>query len=309
MKIEKPNFWNKKYSFFSIILFPISIFFQITTFVKRIFVQQKKFNIPIICVGNIYVGGTGKTPLSIKIAEMINNIGRKPVIIKKYYSQLADEIDLIKDKGVNLIQDKNRVDAIKESENKKYDVAILDDGFQDASIKKNLNILCFNEKQLIGNGLIIPAGPLRQSLNYIKDSQIILINGNHNKSFEKKINKISIKIKIFYSSYLPLNIIKFKNRKLLAFAGIGNPENFFNLLRENDLEVKKTISFPDHYKYNKNEMNKLLKTAKESQLELVTTEKDHFRLKKMGYTDISHIDVKLKIEKEEELIEELKKYL
>tara|TARA_A100001011_G_C14107971_1_gene755685 strand:- start:97 stop:864 length:768 start_codon:yes stop_codon:yes gene_type:complete len=255
------------------------------------------------------VGGTGKTPLSIKIAEMINNIGRKPVIIKKYYSQLADEIDLIKDKGVNLIQDKNRVDAIKESENKKYDVAILDDGFQDASIKKNLNILCFNEKQLIGNGLIIPAGPLRQSLNYIKDSQIILINGNHNKSFEKKINKISSKIKIFYSSYLPLNIIKFKNRKLLAFAGIGNPENFFNLLRENDLEVKKTISFPDHYKYNKNEMNKLLKTAKESQLELVTTEKDHFRLKKMGYTDISHIDVKLKIEKEEELIEELKKYL
>ena len=302
-------FGIKSIVFFSIILFPISIFFQITTFVKRIFVQQKKFNIPIICVGNIYVGGTGKTPLSIKIAEMINNIGRKPVIIKKYYSQLADEIDLIKDKGVNLIQDKNRVDAIKESENKKYDVAILDDGFQDASIKKNLNILCFNEKQLIGNGLIIPAGPLRQSLNYIKDSQIILINGNHNKSFEKKINKISSKIKIFYSSYLPLNIIKFKNRKLLAFAGIGNPENFFNLLRENDLEVKKTISFPDHYKYNKNEMNKLLKTAKESQLELVTTEKDHFRLKKMGYTDISHIDVKLKIEKEEELIEELKKYL
>ena len=81
MKIEKPNFWNKKYSFFSIILFPISIFFQITTFVKRIFVQQKKFNIPIICVGNIYVGGTGKTPLSIKIAEMINLNSENDVVV------------------------------------------------------------------------------------------------------------------------------------------------------------------------------------------------------------------------------------
>lgn len=308
MKIEKPNFWNKKYSFFSIILFPISIFFQITTFVKRIFVQQKKFNIPIICVGNIYVGGTGKTPLSIKIAEMINNIGRKPVIIKKYYSQLADEIDLIKDKGVNLIQDKNRVDAIKESENKKYDVAILDDGFQDASIKKNLNILCFNDKQLIGNGMLLPSGPLRENFNSIKNAQIILINGTKNIEFEKKIYSCSNKIKVFYSKYSPININKLKKKKLFAFAGIGNPENFFQLLKKNNLNIKKMLHFPDHYIFKREEIKKMIDECKKNNLELITTEKDYYRIKNFGFK-INCLKVKLEILKKEKFLSQILDYL
>ena len=116
-------------------------------------------------------------------------------------------------------------------------MAILDDGFQDYSIKKNLNILCFNSNQLIGNGMTLPAGPLRESINAVKKTQIVLINGSKNKLFEDKILSISNKVKIFYSKYLPENIEEFKNKNLLAFAGIGNPSNFFKLLSDNNLSI------------------------------------------------------------------------
>ena len=144
---------------------------------------------------------------------------------------------------------KQRSKAINSAEKKQYDVAILDDGFQDYSIKKNLNILCFNSNQLIGNGMTLPAGPLRESINAIKKTQIVLINGSKNKLFEDKILSISNKVKIFYSKYLIENIEEFKNKNLFAFAGIGN--EFFKLLADNNLNIHTKLAFPDHYKFSK----------------------------------------------------------
>ena len=105
---------------------------------------------------------------------------------------------------------------------------ILDDGFQDYTIKKDIKIICFNQNQLIGNGLVLPAGPLRESLISLKDAQIVLINGNKDNYFEKKILNIIEKLKIFYFSYKATNAEEFSSKKLFALAGIGSPENFLN---------------------------------------------------------------------------------
>ena len=137
-------------------------------------------------MGNIYIGGTGKTPSAIFLAHELKKIGKNPVIVKKYYKNQKDEQSLIKKYFNNLILNKKRSDAIYEAERKGFDSVILDDGFQDFNIKKDLNIICFNQNQLIGNGFILPSGPLRQSLNSLNDAEIILINGNKDVEFEKK---------------------------------------------------------------------------------------------------------------------------
>jgi len=310
MKIFKPKFWEKNHlNLFAILLLPISIIIQILSLIKKKIIGSKNFDIPIICIGNIYLGGTGKTPLSIKIFEIISKLKKKPAIIRKFYKNYYDEINLIKKKISNLFVNSSRIKAIDQAIENKFDTIILDDGFQDYSVKKNLNILCFNEKQLIGNGHTIPSGPLRQNFNSIKDCQIIVINGKRNKDFENKIKNISNRINIFYSKYVAVNINSFKNKKLLAFAGIGNPVNFFNLLDESGLNVKKRISFPDHYLYSKKELEKLIDVAKKNSLEIITTEKDYFRLKNFNFKEIDYLSVKLEIFNENLLIQELKKYI
>ena len=161
------------------------------------------------------------------------------MIIRKFYKEHQDEHLMIKNDFKNLLLSKNRIDAITQAVNKGFDLAILDDGFQDYRIKKNLNIICFNQRQQIGNGMVIPSGPLRESMASLERVDIVVINGRYNKNFEEKILRFNKNILIFYSSYVPLNINKFKKKKLLALAGIGNPENFFELLHENNLEIAK----------------------------------------------------------------------
>ena len=185
MIIVKPKFWNKKNSLISLLLIPISFILQSLIVIKKKFTVQNSFKIPIICIGNIYVGGTGKTPLSIMIAQELIKHKKKPAIIRKYYPEHFDEHNLINNNLDCLFIEKKRYKAIINAEREKHNVAILDDGFQDFSIKKNLNILCFNSEQLIGNGMTLPSGPLREGMNAIKKTQIIIINGNKNELFEK----------------------------------------------------------------------------------------------------------------------------
>ena len=143
-------------------------------------------SIPIICVGNIYLGGTGKTPLCIEIFSILKNLNMNPAFIRKQYDLFQDEVDLQRSVGP-VYQNKKRIGAVKEATKNNVNVAILDDGFQDFSIKKNLSIICFNEKQWIGNGLTIPSGPLRESLSALKKADCVVINGKKNKNIENKI--------------------------------------------------------------------------------------------------------------------------
>ncbi len=189
MKLFKPRFWNKKNSFFAYLLFPISFLIQVLRILKNKITKTRKYNVPIFCVGNIYLGGTGKTPLTIKIFELLKNLGKNPAIVKKFYKSHLDEIKLLEDRTDKIFYNHSRNKAIQKAIQKNLDIIILDDGFQDNSIEKNLEMLCFNENQLIGNEFTIPSGPLREPFSSIKKSSIIFINGNQNFEFEKKIKR------------------------------------------------------------------------------------------------------------------------
>ncbi len=309
MKFLKPKFWENKNSIYSIILIPISIIFQFTTMLKRILVSPKKFKIPIVCVGNIYLGGTGKTPVSIEIVNELKKRNRNPIIVKKYYRDQLDEQRLIQKKINYLISSNNRMKGIEEAEKKDFNVVILDDGFQDYSIKKDFNIICFHSNQSIGNGLVLPSGPLRENLKSLDKVDAVIINGNKNDVLEKKILDISKKIKIYYSKYIPSNIKQFKNKKLFAFAGIGNPKNFFELLKDNNLNIEKTLSFPDHHHFNKIELQKIIDESLKKNCEIITTEKDYLRIKDYGFTNIKYLEINLQIYEKEKLLNQILKCL
>ena len=309
MKFLKPKFWDSKNNILAILLRPISFLFYFLTALRKFLINEKKFKIPIICIGNIYVGGTGKTPVSIMIANDLKIKKKNPAIIKKYYKTHKDEHRAIKEMTGCLILNKNRAQAIEEAERKNFDIAILDDGFQDYTIKKNLNIICFNNKQLIGNGLMFPAGPLRENLKSLKKAQIVIINGKKNKLFEEKILNISKNIKIFYSKYFPTNIEQFKNKKLFAFAGIGNPNNFFELLSEYNLNVQKKIAFPDHYEFKEIEIEQMAEEAVKNNFELITTEKDFYRIKDRFFKKLKYLKIDLEIKEKSKLINEILNHL
>jgi len=302
MKFRKPKFWDiPKISFWSIILIPLTIIFLSTSFIRRILKIEKKFQIPVVCVGNIYIGGTGKTPLALEIYKIIMSYGKNPAFVKKGYSYLYDEIQMLRKVG-KTFTNKNRKKAIESLILSGKDVAILDDGFQDFSIKKDLSILCFNSKQLIGNGFIIPSGPLRESFTSIRRTDCIIINGDKNVEFENKIKEINKNVKIFYSSYKIKNLDKFKNKQVIAFAGIGNPSNFFDLLKENNINLKKTFSFPDHHNYSDQDYSRLI----ENNTLLITTEKDYLRIDDKMKKNFYCVEVDLEIENKDEFINLIK---
>ena len=307
MKLFKPKFWKSNKNFFTVLLIPLSLITWIYIILKKTFIQKVKFNIPVICVGNIFIGGTGKTPLSIHIARKLSENGKNPAIVRKYYKSHKDEHKMIISYYYKLILNLNRSKGIYEAIEKGYDAVILDDGFQDYKIKKNLSIICFNSNQLIGNGYLFPSGPLRESLGSLRNADILIINGDRSLNFEQKILKIQKDLKIYYSNYKPLNIQEFKNKKLLVISGIGNPENFFKILKDNQMNIQKKMVYPDHYEFTKNEMLKIIEYAKKNDFQIVMTEKDYYKIKDFSLENIKYLKVKLEIEKEEEFIKNVMK--
>ena len=309
MKLLKPRFWdNDQISLYSIFLLPVSLLMQIINFVRRLMVKSHKFSIPIICVGNIYLGGTGKTPLCSELFSILKNLNKNAVFIRKKYDSFQDEINLLKQIGP-VYEKSKRINALDEAIQNKFEVAVLDDGFQDFSVEKDLSIVCFNEKQWIGNGFIIPSGPLREGLSALTRANCVIINGKKNINIENKILKNNKLIKIFYSKYKPQNISDFKNRKIICFAGIGNPINFFDLLKKNEINVLEQTSFPDHHNYSKTELDILIKKAKENNATLLTTEKDYLRIEEKYRGNINCLKIKIEIENKNEFIEEIKKII
>ena len=275
---------------------------------KRYLTSTHKSTIPVICVGNIYLGGTGKTPLCIEIFSILKKLNMNPAFIRKKYDSFEDEANVQRKIGP-LYQNKKRIQAIKDAVENKINVVILDDGFQDYSIKKNLSIVCFNEKQWLGNGLLIPSGPLRENISALKRANCVIINGEKNNEIESKILNENEKIKIFYTKYKPQNIDEIKNKKITAFAGIANPENFFNLLKSYNVQLCEEIKFPDHYPYSEKELKNLFYTAKKNNSTLVTTEKDFLRINKDYRKDIKYLKISVEIKNNNLFIDEIKKII
>ena len=304
MNLKKPKFWDyKKPNTLAYLLLPISYLLKIIRLFK-IKSKVKKSKIRTICVGNIYLGGTGKTSLSIKIKEILSKKKIKTCFVKKFYSTQFDEQKLLESRG-KLITSPKRIDAINIAENEGYDVAILDDGLQDNSINYDLRFVCFNNINWIGNGFTIPAGPLRESVNNLKKYKHIFLNGNLENldDIKKHIYKINPNIDIHIGKYVPLNIEKFnKDKNYLVFSGIGNHQTFVSMLREYKFNVVRDIEFPDHYEYKNFDINKIQKLSDDLNCQIITTEKDYLRLDKEKIHNINFIKSELKILDEEKLI-------
>ena len=302
MKLNKPKFWDERHWLIPILLLPLTFITLIYIFLKKRFINSRGFKINIICIGNLYIGGTGKTPTSIVLANELSKLKKNPVILKKFYKNQLDEQNLIKEKFNNLILSKNRIKGIIKAEEKSFDTVIMDDGFQDYSIKKNFNIICFNQNQRVGNGFVIPSGPLRESLRSLKNVDVILINGDKNIEFENKLLNINENLKIFYSSYVPKNINEFRNKRLIALAGIGNPNNFFNLLEKNNLIIEKKLIYPDHYEFTEADIKYITDLSEENNYHIIMTEKDYYKINIPKNKNFKFLETSLEITNKEKLI-------
>jgi len=293
MKLIKPNFWQTK-NFISFILYPLSLVTYLINISKILFIK-KKFAIKTICIGNIFIGGTGKTSLAIEINKLLNK-KFKTIFIKKKYKNQLDEINLLRNKG-KIISSDNRENALLTATKKNYEVAILDDGLQQKNINYDIKIVCFNSEDALGNEFVLPAGPLRENINAINKYDLIFINGERkNYKLLSKLKSINKKLRIFEGKYKPLNLKKFNlNKKYLMFCGIGNPHEFEKTLLKYKFNICEKIIFPDHYKLTKIELKEIKDKAKKENFTIVTTEKDFFRLTKIERKNIKFLKIKLEI--------------
>ncbi len=292
MKIKKPKYLDNK-NYISILLIPFTLIIIIINFIKN-FSFKKKFKIKTVCVGNIYLGGTGKTSLCIEINKILKK-KFKTVFIKKKYSDQIDEREILKSHG-KLVACKNRIASLYKAERKKFNLAILDDGLQEKSLKYDISIACFNTTYGIGNGYLLPAGPLREVISKLKNYSAIFLNG------EKKNKKLLAILKkynkqIFYANYSPINLTKFnRKKKYVYFCGIGNPDEFENTLKKYKFNIVEKFIFPDHHEFKIEEINKIKKIAEEKELEIITTEKDYKRIINSDKKNIKFLKIELKIQ-------------
>ena len=305
------NIWYSNQIFYrlvSYVLIPISLLYLLIFYLIRIFKTEHKIDIPIICIGNINLGGTGKTSTLLEIINhfKINNknicvllkgYGGKKTIFKKVSPdesavQVGDEAILYSNHVPTYISTNRRLAVKKILDDVNPDFILLDDGFQDKSLFKDKNILMVNGARGFGNGLCLPAGPLRELIKpALKKAQFLIIVGDDKtkiKSMYKNIN-----IDTLTASIKPLYVDK--NKKYLAFSGIGNNQSFFDTLIDNNCTVPKTVEFPDHHFFSENDLNKLKKTASDNNLSLITTEKDFVRIPKEKRDGIECLKVKIKL--------------
>ena len=306
MTLKKPSFWDlPKPSLVSYLLIPLTLPIILRNFLFQFLKKEKSSNIKTICVGNIYLGGTGKTPLSIKIYEILKKLNNKVATVKKNYSNQKDEQLLLKQK-TSLIISNSRKNAINEGINQNYKVLIFDDGLQESKIDFDIKLVCFKSKNWIGNGQLIPAGPMREKISSLKRFDAVILNGNSDnlETIENQIKKINSNIKIFKTFYEISNIQKYDlNSKYLIFSGIGNPSDFKDILLENKFDVRKELKFSDHYKYSLNDFEKIIINAKNENLKILTTEKDYMKIPEEFKKEIDFIAIDLIIQNEEKFIE------
>ena len=287
--------------------------FFITSYFKKFFIslskKKKSSDIKTICVGNIYLGGTGKTPLTIKISQILKQEGIKVATIKKNYLNQKDEQLLLKQKTSLIIAD-SRKDAINQGINEKYDILVFDDGLQETKIDFDIKLVCFKSKIWIGNGQLIPAGPMREKISSLKRFDAVFLNGNlgNFEKIEKQIKNINLDIKIFKTFYKIMNIQEYNlESKYLIFSGIGDPSSFRDILVENKFNVAREMVFPDHYDYSLNDLEKIRNIAKNEKLKIITTEKDFMKIPQEFKKEINFLTIDLIIQDERKLIELLTK--
>lgn len=294
MRYKYPYFWQKN-SVISLLLIPFSWIFSLISKIRNNNAIAKRIGKYVICVGNATVGGTGKTQLIKWLAKYLHDRNLSYVIITKAYgSNLKDAVLVNKsnsamevgDESLELLTSgtviaaKNILYAKKIIQQFTPDIVLVDDGLQNPYFIKDLSFLTIDSSRAIGNGRLIPAGPLREKFeqSLAKTSIIINVGKDFLKSY-RLMQKITDSGKPFYkANIVAISPMPNLERKYVAFCGIGNPNKFFGLLDSLKFDIVEQISYPDHHNYTKSDLEYLNNLAKKYDAKLVTTRKDFVKL-------------------------------
>ncbi|HWX82800.1 MAG TPA: tetraacyldisaccharide 4'-kinase [Xanthobacteraceae bacterium] len=292
--MREPAFWWRKRG--GSVLAPLAAIYGAVAW-GRIQAQGKRAGVPVICLGNLTVGGAGKTPAALAVAHLLLAVHERPFFLSRGYGgKLAGPVRVdpafhnsadVGDEPLMLarlaptIVARDRVAGARMARSAGSSVIVMDDGFQNPSLVKDLAILMVDGRRGIGNGRVIPAGPLRAPLEIqISRARALVVVGPPDGAAKVLDTARRYGVAVFHGRLEAdrNSLAALGKRKVLAFAGIGNPEKFFSTLTEAGIEVAERSGFPDHHRYTAAEAQGLLARAQAQNLMLITTEKDHVRL-------------------------------
>ena len=304
------------------ILWPLSWLFGLISFIRRSLFKlgvkkQTQLSVPVIIVGNITAGGSGKTPMVIYLIELLRQHGFKPGVISRGYgadvdgvlsvtaehtaAEVGDEPAMIFHRTqVPFVVGSKRVQAAQQLLND-YDVDIIisDDGLQHYALGRDVEIAIVDGERRLGNKKLIPAGPLRESEHRLKSVDFTVINGGVANQHE-----YSMQLQPSNPISLTSSVEELTHKEVVAFAGIGNPQRFFDTLSEQGYKLHRTVEFEDHQKYNLEQISDI-----SSELPIMMTEKDAIKCKTFAQPNWWYlpVDAKLPIEFEQQLLARLKR--
>ena len=292
--MQAPKFWDKKESKLGKILAPLGAVYAWTVAHRLKYAHPYQAGIPVICVGNISVGGTGKTPVCLALANLLRVQGKSPWFLNHGYHatkqnmlvnpkeqtalEVGDEALLLSAFAPTIV-DSARARGAQLAEKKGASLLIMDDGFQNPSLVKSLSFVVVDGVKGFGNERVLPAGPLREPvLKGLKRADAVILVGNDVWGIKKYLQDKNVDVSVFTGQFVPCesDMEQLKDREVFAFAGIGNPQKFFDMLISKGIKVSKTQSFPDHYFYTRFDLEDLKKKA-DGRL-LVTTAKDWVKI-------------------------------
>lgn len=282
--MKQPKFWTHPNTKRGRLLAPIGHLYEKS--VERRFKKVAPYEpkIPVICVGNLCVGGSGKTPLCLALADFFLKKGIKVYFLNHGYKSrlqnvlvdlnlhtsddISDEALLLAEKAPTIV-DKNRARGVMKAEKMGAELVIMDDGFQNPSVKKTISFIVFDGTRGIGNGLCLPAGPLRETLQQgLKRATAAVILGPDRTELTERIHHYIPDFPVLYAEFkMTQPMVGFKG---VAFAGIGMPNKFFDMLKENGVVLEGEYPFPDHYSYKRADIEKMLARSNT----VLTTAKD-----------------------------------
>ena len=317
--LEKP----KRFVFFPIFYF-LALVWSLLHQIRIKFGRYEKMPLPVVCVGNVTLGGAGKTPTVVFLASYLkkNNLNvhvvsrgyrgkfKGTVFVDRRHHKASDVGDepLLISRHTNVWVSRKKRDGVLSAYEAGADIVLLDDGHQNFSIEKNISILVFDAELNLTNEQIFPMGNLRESLSsaIIRADFFICIGSPASRKKFKETFLQYYKPKFIEGEFKPKIIPKLMNRKLVAFCGIGRPEKFFSMLKRLKMRVVQEVSFPDHHFYTDRQLANIFKIADKNKALVVTTEKDYVKLSKSLKKKIYPINIELGLSKKEKLLLELK---
>ncbi len=298
MVSEAPPFWWEKPDWRAFSLAPAAWAYGTIAGRRLLRAAPPKVAAPVLCIGNFTVGGAGKTPTAIAFADAAQARGLKPGIVSRGYGgsykglhvvdpdhdsarHVGDE-PLLLARHAAVVLSPDRFTAAQHLRSFDCDFIIMDDGFQSARLHADFALLVVDATRGIGNGKVIPAGPLRAPMtDQMRKTDALLRIGKGEGADYVVRQAARAGRQIYEASLIASSATALQGKRWLAFAGIGNPDKFYASLRDAGGEIAETRSFADHHSFQPDELRDLMETAQKHNLSLITTAKDHVRLKTM----------------------------